>query len=271
MNNRILLIIVCLVWLSSVVAQQTAVIPSSYVAGNASVAYQDEWLPFNNPAALGRMGCFGVGIIYENRYISPKLATKSINTWLPTKHINIGVGFSQFGYSEYNEMLASLSFGRKFGDRFSLGAEAVYYTMFISSVSRYRGTLTAQVGAQVDLSDNFSLAFKVFNPTFSTVKGEHDKKALPTVLSLGSQYKIRQVVLWLVQFDKEITSPLRWATGFHYSVAEEFIVRIGAYGYNDFRPTIGAGIRLDNWRFNLSADYNSVLGFSLLGSIGYKL
>lgn len=263
--------IVFLVVLSSAVAQQTSVIPSSYVAGNASVAYQSEWLPFDNPATLGRMGSFGVGIIYENRYISPKLATKSVNTWLPTRYINIGVGFSQFGYSEYNEMLASLSFGRRFGDRFSLGAEAVYYTMFISSVNRYRGTLTAQVGAQVDVSDNFSLAFKVFNPTFSTVEGEYDKKALPTVFSLGSQYKIRQEVLWLVQFDKEITSPLRWATGFHYSVADVFVVRIGAYGYGDFRPTIGAGIRLDNWRFDLSADYNSVLGFSLLGSVGYKL
>ena len=72
-------------------AQQTTAIPSSYVPGNASVAYDMAWLPFGNPAALGSRSSLGVSIIYENRYITRELANKAINFWLPTKLINTGL------------------------------------------------------------------------------------------------------------------------------------------------------------------------------------
>lgn len=251
-------------------AQQTTAIPSSYVAGNASVAYDMAWLPFGNPAALGRRSSMGVSIIYENRYITRELANKAINFWLPTKLINTGLCFSHFGYSEYNEMIASLSFGRQFGDNFSLGVDMIYYTVFLSPSERYKGVFTAQLGTQVDLTDEFSLALSVFNPVFSKIKGDYAEKRLPTIFSIGSLYKIRDVVNWLVQFDKEVSSPFRWATGFEYILVKELIVRVGAYGYDDFRPTLGAGLRLDSFKFDIAADYNSVLGFSVLGGMAYE-
>ena len=78
-------------------------------------------------------------------------------------------------------------------------------------------------------------------------------------------------VIWLVEIDKETQSPIRWATGFEYALVKELVVCLGAYGYRDFRPTLGAGLRFDRWQFDISSDYNSVLGFSLLGGVRYKL
>lgn len=257
--------------LMSVVAwgQKTTALPTSCVAGNASVAYTDDWSAFHNPAALGHKERISVGILYENKYITKELANKVASVAVPTKYINLGASFSHFGYSEYNEMLASLSFARKFG-RLSIGVDAVYYAVYLSPSERYRGAFTTQVGMQVQATDDWSLAFSAFNPVFSKVKGEYTQKPLPTVFSIGSQYKIRGIVNWLVQFDKEITSPLRWATGFEYAPVEEFIVKVGAYGYRDIRPTLGLGMRLKGLKFDVMADYNSVLGFSLTGALGYE-
>jgi len=253
-------------WLN---AQKTTVIPSSFVGGNASVAYKNYWLPFQNPAALAGAEKIGFQLLYENRYITKELANKAMNVWFSTKYLNIGASFSHFGYSEYNEMIVGITFARQFG-RFRLGVEVDYYTVFLSQSKRYRGTVTAQVGTQITVTDNFSLAFNAFNPTFSKVKSELVENRLPVIFSIGSLYRIKNTVDWLVQLDKEISSPLRWATGFEYAPVKEFIIRIGAYGYKNFIPTFGAGIRFGGFKFDVNADYNSVLGFSMIGCLGYK-
>jgi len=250
-------------------AQKTTIIPSSFVGGNASVAYRNDWLPFHNPAALAGAEKIGFKLLYENRYITKELANKALNVWFPTKYLNIGTSFLHFGYAEYNEMIAAITFAREFG-KFRLGIEIDYYTLFLSQSERYKGTITTQVGAQISITDNFSIAFNAFNPTFSKVKSELVEKRLPTTFSIGSLYRIKDVVDWLVQLDKEVSSPLRWATGFEYAPAKEFIVRIGAYGYNNFIPTFGAGIKFGDFKFDVNADYNSVLGFSLLSCLGYS-
>ena len=267
--KRLIYITLLIIFYISGFSQQTTVIPSSYAAANASVAYTGDWFAFHNPAALGQRQRISIGMLYENKYISRELSNKALSVAIPTKHINLGASFSHFGYSEYNEMLASLSFARKFG-RLSIGVDAIYYTVFLSPSERYKGTFTTQVGMQVDATEEWTLAFTAFNPVFSKVKGDYENKPLPTVFSIGSQYKIRGIVDWLIQFDKEIASPFRWATGFEYAPVKEFIVRIGAYGYRNIRPTIGLGMRLKGLKFDVTADYNTALGFSMAGALGYE-
>ncbi|MDR3273403.1 MAG: hypothetical protein LBT29_07985 [Flavobacteriaceae bacterium] len=252
-------------------AQKTTVIPSTIVGGNAAVAYCENWLPFQNPAALGNVQKIGFALIYENRYITKELANKVLNVWFPTKYINVGGSFSHFGYSEYNEMITALTFARKFSEKFSLGLEFDYYTVYLSASKHYKGAFTTQIGASVAITDEFSLAFNAFNPVFSKIKTEYAEQPLPTVFSIGSLYRIKGTVDWLVQFDKEIATPLRWATGFEYAINEkQFVIRLGAYGYDSFVPTFGAGIRVADFKFDINADYNSVLGFSLIGRLAYE-
>lgn len=271
MKSNILMLLCIYGGVLSASCQQPAAMPSSYVAGNASVAYVDRWLPLGNPAAIGRAKDISLGIIYENRYITKELSTKSINLSIPTAYINTGVSLSHFGYSEYNEMIVAATAGRKFGQKLLLGVDIVYYMVSVADTHKRRGTLTAQVGTQIDLSDNLTVALRLLNPMMSKISSEETDKHLPTTLSVGLLYRIRDEVIWLVDIDKETQSPIRWATGFEYALVKELVVRLGAYGYRDFRPTLGAGLRFDRWQFDISSDYNSVLGFSLLGGVRYKL
>lgn len=265
------LLLVCFTSLFALLqAQQTTVIPHSFVGGNASVAYDKAWLPFHNPAALAAQQQAGVQLLYENRYITKELSNKAINFWIPNKYTSIGGSFSHFGYDQYHEMIVGLSLARQFSPKFRLGIEIDYYTVYLSPSERYASTITAQVGFQVMVTDQLLLAFNTFNPTFSRVDTELLNKRLPTLFSIGSRYRIREQVDWLIQIDKEIHSPLRWATGFEYVALDFLTIRLGAYGLQSFIPTLGAGIKMSDFFFDIQADYNNALGISFISSVRYN-
>ena len=92
-------------------AQVATIVPSSYVPGNASVAYNSDWQPFQNPAALAQTQNPSITLLYENRYITSELGNSVVSLALPTKYVNVGASFSYFGYAAYNEMLSSHHLG----------------------------------------------------------------------------------------------------------------------------------------------------------------
>lgn len=256
-------------FLNSAFAEITTIVPNSYVPGNASVSYVNAWLPFHNPAALAHEKVGAIQLQYDNRYITKELNTALVSGCYSTKYVNIGASFSYFGYSVYNEMLTALTFARTFGDRFSLGIEFNYYTVFFSPTERYRGTFTANIGLQAKVIDNFYISFAAFNPVFSKIKTEFLDKSLPVVFSLGTLYQITDQVDWLVQIDKEVKSPLRWATGVEYKPFKEFIVNAGVYGSNYAVPTLGVGFHFSGFEFRLNTEYHTRLGLSALGALRY--
>jgi len=255
----------------SLQAQVATIVPSSYVPGNASVAYHKDWQPFQNPAALAQAQQFSVTLLYENRYITKELSNSVVSLAAPTKYVNIGASFSYFGYAAYNEMLSSITFARSFGDVLNIGVEFDYYTLYLSPSERYRGTMTAQVGMQLQVLPNFVVGFNVFNPVFSKLETDLTTKILPSVFSLGTSYQMHDKVSWLVQFDKEVHSPMRWATGFEYQPVEEFTVRVGGYGSNYFVPTLGVAFAFDEFRFHLQTEYRNPLGLTMMGVLQYQL
>lgn len=251
-------------------AQIATIVPSSYTAGNASVAYTAEWQPFQNPAALACEKQYAISLLYENRYITAELSNAAVSVAIPTKYINIGAQFSYFGYAEYNEMLAAVTFARTFGDIFHLGVECDYYAVYLSPTERYRSTATVQVGFQVQVIPSLTIGFNAFNPIFSKIKSDLTEKRLPSVFSLGTNYKIHEKVAWLVQIDKEVHSPLRWATGFEYAPFDVFDVRIGCYGSDYVVPTLGVGCGCGGFRFHLHCEYRNPLGVTMLGALQYR-
>jgi len=251
-------------------AQVATIVPSSYVPGNASVAYNSDWQPFQNPAALAQTQQSSLTLLYENRYITSELGNAVASVAVPTKYVNVGASFSYFGYAAYNEMLSSITLARSFGQVLHIGVEFDYYTLYLSPSERYRGTLTAQVGVQLQVLPNFVIGFNVFNPVFSQIKTDLLTKPLPSVFSLGTNYQLHEKVSWLVQIDKEVHSPMRWATGFEYAPFEEFTVRVGGYGSNYFVPTLGAAFGFDGFRFHLQTEYRYPLGLTMMGVLQYQ-
>ena len=98
----------------------------SVAMGGVSVTLTDLWAVNNNQAGLGFVTELSGGIYYENRFLLKETAYKGGVFVLPTKVGAIGVSVTSFGYSAYSETKAGISYGQRFGDKFSIGMQLNY-------------------------------------------------------------------------------------------------------------------------------------------------
>lgn len=256
--------------LISVFSQQTtSIIPGSYIAGNATTAYQNEWIAFHNPASLATEKGISLQASCENKYLTKELFNEVFGIGIHTKYLNIGASLSHFGFADYHEIMTGISLARRFSDRLNIGIQANYYTVYFPQLQKYKGTVFAQVGIQCRVVKNFHLAFHCFNPTFSKIKSSEIHQKLPAIFSIGSLHIINEKVNWVAQIDKNVYGKWHWAVGVEYAPFKQFTVRVGGYG-QDFVPTLGVGLHFGEFRFNLHCEYHLKLGLCTFGMLGYR-
>lgn len=251
-------------------AQISNVIPSSTSIANTSVANTRDWIAFDNPATMGYLEFPEFGMQFESRYFISELSTKSIQLALPTQLVNTGLSFSHFGYSQYHEILLGVGFARNFEDKFAMGVQFNYYTAFIAASNSYRGAFLPQLGLSVKLSPNFNLGFQSFNPFQQNVQTELSVKRLPSIFSLGTEYFLSPELIWRTQFDKELSSNYRLASGFDYQMLEQVSIKLGAYGSDYLIPCLGVGFRMGNFRVLLNCELHPLLGLNTIAGINYR-
>jgi hypothetical protein len=268
--KRILLIYIVLIIAGKSFAQVAAILPSAESVANAGVAVRDNRNAFCNPANIAFADKIEIGIQYENRYFLKELANRSINAILPTKYVNASLSASYFGYSYYNEILTGLGFARNFSDVFSLGVQFNYLTSYFAAQNRYRGAFFPQVGVNVRLSSAIYLGFSTFNPFQQNIKTEYAVKRLPSVFSLGMDYRIGEDFSARLEIEKEISSNFRVATGFEYSMLNAIIFKLGGYHINYFVPCLGFGVHFGEFSFTLNGELHPQLGLVTMGAAKYR-
>jgi hypothetical protein len=251
-------------------AQISTVLPSSVSIANTSVSDTKNWVAFDNPANLGYVEHPEFGFQFENKYIISELSTKSLQLGLPTKLVNIGVSFSHFGFSLYNEMLLGVGFSRNYSDKFSIGLQFNYYTAYFNSSNSYRGAFLPQLGLSIKLSPTFNLGFQTFNPFQTNIQTEYIVKKLPSIFSLGTEYFFSKDMVWRSQIDKELSSSYRFATGFEYQVLNALGLKLGAYGTDYLIPCLGIGLKTRNICFDLNCEIHPLLGITPLAAVRYR-
>ncbi|MDR0811424.1 MAG: hypothetical protein LBN23_04010 [Paludibacter sp.] len=268
--KRIILIYIVLLVVGKGFAQIATILPSTESVANTGVAARDNRNAFCNPANTAFAESIEAGIQYENRYFLKELANRSINAILPTKYVNISLAGSYFGYSYSNEILAGIGFSRNFSDAFSLGVQFNYLTAYFAAQNRYRSAFFPQIGANVRLSSAIYLGFSVFNPFQQNIKTEYAEKRLPSVFSLGMDYRLGEDFKTRLEIDKEISSNFRLAAGFEYSMLNAITLKLGGYHLNYFVPCLGFGVNFGNISFTLNGELHPQLGLVTMGGARYR-
>lgn len=247
-------------------------VPSATSVANASVAVQNDWNAFQNTSALAHIETFEASAQYENRFMIKELSTKSLQAAINAKYVNVGLAFSYFGYSLYNDMILGIGSARNFGDKFSMGVQFNYYMAYFSGegINRYRGTIFPQVGLSSRIFPNLTIGFNAFNPFLTNIKTEYSEKKIPSVFSLGSNYNFSQQLIWLAQIDKEVNSNFRFATGFEYTMLEKLTVKLGAYATDFLVPCLGADIHLNRFNIYLNTEFHPQLGLNSRLCLKYR-
>ena len=256
-------------YLSCVSAQVQEILPSGVAPAGADVVFTERWLAFGNPATLSREERVMVSVGYENRYFAEELSDEYLSVAVPIKYFNVGGAFNFFGYADYHEMMAALTVARRFGV-VAMGVEFDYFNMFLLDEVGYRHAFTAQVGLQVDVTEQCVLGFRMFNPTFTQIDYNDVARRLPVMLHVGCNYGFIEDLDVLVEVGYVLNQGVDWAVGMEYRIMPELLVRAGVRGADYVIPSLGVGVGFAGFRFDLTTEADFRIGMSLLSNLAYK-
>ena len=250
--------------------QTSYVIPSSNTIANIQTPRTDTWTAFHNPASLIQTDKWQVAMQYENRYMLAELNTAMAQAAYCNRYLNVGVSYSFFGYSKYQEMMAGLTLARSFG-RFSIGIQENYITLYCGDELKYRGTCITQVGTTIDITPKLTIGLHSFNTFWQKIKVEDEvQQEVPIIYSLGLDYHFSNTMRWTIQGDYDVCSTYRVATSLEWQAIDLLAVKVGAYYHNQFVGCMGLAITWDKLRIDTNFELNPTLGVTCQARISYR-
>jgi len=254
----------------AIISQTHDLQPSTFTVANASVADSKYYSAFKNPASLGAIENSTLGIQYENKFIISQLAKKSFYSAFQNKLLNVGLTANFSGYELYNELLTGIALSKNFNNTFLLGVQYNYYSVYVAETNKRYAAFFPQVGVIARISPSVSIGFSTFNPAQQTIQFKYLKKQIPSVFSLGTDWKISDELNFLFQTDKNISGNYRFAGGFEYVIKDFLTVRTGAYQAEYLTPCVGFGLKLETFIFQINNELHPILGLTTMAAIQYS-
>src|SRR5690606_1866963 len=175
---------------------------STAMAGvNATLS--DVWSANNNQAGLAFVEDLSAGLYYENRFLLKETSYKAGAFVLPTKTGAFGASIASFGFTEFMETRAGLSYGLKFSERFAVGVQMNYLRTSLTQEFGSKNSVTGAVGLIGKLNDEITIGAHVYNPNRSKL-AEYDNERIPTVMKLGMDYRFSEKLMIVVETEKDI-------------------------------------------------------------------
>lgn len=240
---------------------------SSAGMGGYTATLTDIWSANNNQAGLGFVKDLSAGIYYENRFLLKETGYKAGAFVFPVKTGAFGVSVTSFGFELYNETKAGLSYGQRFGDKFSMGVQMNYLNTQLTQEYGSKTTVTGAVGLIAKLSKELSLGVHVYNPSRSKL-ADYDNERVPTIMKLGLDYRFSDKVMLGVETEKDMNYDAVVKAGLEYHITEVLFLR-GGISTNPTQSAFGFGILLKDFKLDLSSSFHQTLGMTPAISIIY--
>ena len=240
----------------------------SAAMGGYNVTLFDVWSTNNNQAGLGFMKDLSGGIYYENRFLLKETSYKAGAFVIPLKTAAFGISVTSFGFELYNETKAGLSYGKRFGDKFSMGVQINYLNTKLTQEYGSKTALTGAVGLIAKLSDELSLGVHVYNPT-RTKLATYDNERVPTIMKLGLDYRFSEKVMLAVSTQKDVDFDAVVNAGLEYHITQILYLR-GGISTNPTQYAFGFGMQLKDFKVDISSSFHQTLGITPGISIIYS-
>ena len=242
----------------------------SHALGNASVAIDDIWAYHHNPANLVSVKKLGFGLSYENRFLLKELQSQGLVVALPLKAGVISFGLQSFGFKNFRTNRLGLGYSMKLADFLSCGVQLNYHQVRLTDAYGRKDALTAELGLRADITDNWKVAFSIFNLTRTKIS-EFGEDRLTTLMRLGTQYTFSEKVMLVAELEKNIEFPVRFKTGIEYSPIRKLFLR-GGFATQPIELSAGLGYRFkEQFQLDLGSAYHQILGWSPNFSFTYLM
>ncbi|MFZ1526948.1 MAG: hypothetical protein WAT22_19140 [Saprospiraceae bacterium] len=219
-----------------------------------------------NQAGLTDIKDLGADISFERRFNLEELTNISIAGAKSFKFGTFGLLLSHFGFTEYSEQKFGISYAKKLHPNLSIGSQFELLRYNVEKVGS-KNLFTVELGMQLKLNKEFSIATHVFSPGKSKITDATD---LGTRVRLGVMYKPSNKVFMLIEMDKLIYRKPDFKIGVGYNMIQEAQINLGinpTLGFYSF----GLHFNLKNiYRISSAVALNDNLGNSPALSLQYQ-
>lgn len=214
----------------------------------------------NNPAVHAGLKQAAAGAYAERRFMLEDLNLVNLSAGFNTRSGNFGLHTGYFGFTEQNQMQASLAYGRRLGEVVDIGASFNFHQLSQAGIYGNASAITGTLGILVHLPGNVQAGISAFNP-FRASWGKDATERLPSRYSFGMGMDVSEKLFTGIDIIKEENQKVDIQAGFHYSFLPQFFVRAGiaTLSTNYF---FALGFKLPAFRIDLSGSYHPQLGWS---------
>ena len=208
------------------------------------------------------------GVSFENRFLISALSSRLAGFVLPTGGGSFGLSYRAFGYSQYNESVIGIAYGKKLAEKISAGIQLDYVSLQLPDIYGKKGFITFEAGVQAVPLENLTLGFHLFNPLRQDLTG-YAGEMYNSNTSFGAQYTFSEKVTGMMEIYKESSYRPSFRSGIEYHVVKPVYIRAGMTT-QPFQNSFGFGFEYKTFRIDLASLYHPVLGYTPSVSLIWK-
>jgi hypothetical protein len=235
--------------------------------GNASVATSDLWSVHHNQAGLAFLNSLQVGVHHENRFMVPEFGLQALALAVPARPGTIGLSYTYFGFSRYNESKLGLAFGRRFGEKLAAGVQVNYLHTYIAGDYGTAGNITVEGGFIAQPADGFYIGVHVYNPSRTSVKTYYNDP-IPVIFKFGVAGHFDQKIIAVAEVEKEPDYSPVFKAGIEVGVHGPLFLRTGIKS-DPVQASFGIGYIFGSLFADLAFTNHQQLGLTPHFSLGY--
>jgi hypothetical protein len=236
---------------------------------NSSVIQENVWSVFNNQACLGNIEEINVGTSWENRFLLQELSIQKLAVTYPLSFGTTAISFARFGFEKYNENSIGMAFGRKLGERFSIGLKFSYLWRFIGDNYDRKGIFLLELGLFSKPLDGIIVGFHLFNPLFSGFN-DFSKSLKSATYRLGVGFDKYPNFYTELEVSGNIYYPLCLKFKLEFMVLENISLLTGMQT-SPVGNSFGLGFYINKLRIDIGFCTHQVLGLSPRICLSYGL
>lgn len=250
--------------------------PRSNGISNASVAFNDLNSIFNNQAGLADVENIGLLSAFQQTFVNPNSDNFGIGLALPTSSGTFGIDMHYFASKDLDQVIIGLAYARKLSPKLSAGIQfevrssrlAPYDRRLLFSSERKR-ILTAEIGLQYKLQENFLLGLHFSNPTKRKIS---EDEYSPRIIRAGASYSVSNNFLVHAELEKDFDFPLVFKSGLEWELVDELWFRTG-FQITPININLGTGYKFKNGlKIDLACYYQAesdLIGVGVLALAGF--
>lgn len=234
-------------------------------AGTYSRNFQQVFTAMQNQAALAYIPVLSAGVSTERMFMLKALSMHTATLVLPVSSGTFACSLQQAGYSAYRQQQAGIAYGRKLGNKLSIGMQVDYLSKVIQQYGR-TDAVTFELGCLLHITPQLHVGLHTFNPVPHKLSDE----PLPVIYTAGAGYEVSDNFLISISVMQEDDATPVAKFMCEYRIIPQLSLQLGLSPDPQF-SSAAAGFTLRTMRIFLSATYHPQLGFTPNTSIVWQL